>query len=138
MTIDELSIFERPAKWRAAAALGVADNRSERQAAASPGQAFPQALALGERAIEQAPEGPVVDLVRDWPASRIGSFSAPDDLSFQRIRPRQAVSALDASSLVSVDWRSSKSCQRPVLMCDALPTNSPRTYCVMIRRTSSG
>lgn len=85
MTIDDLSIFERPANWRTAAALKVAHNRRERQAAASPGPAFPQALALVERAIEQAPEGPVVDLgaglagVSDWLVQRTRRFVVPTD-----------------------------------------------------------
>ncbi len=85
MTIDDLSIFERPAKWRTAAALKVAHNRRERQAVASPGPAFPQALALVERAIEQAPEGPVVDLgaglagISDWLSQRTRRFVIPTD-----------------------------------------------------------
>ena len=85
MTIDDPSIFERPANWRTAAALEVARNRNERQAAASPGPAFPQVLALVQRAIQRAPDGPVVDLgaglagISDWIAQRTGRFVIPTD-----------------------------------------------------------
>lgn len=88
MTEGDIStMFERPARWRTDAVLALANTREERQAAASPGPAFPQALGLVERAVSGAPVGPVIDVgaglagITDWVSDQASRDVLPIDAS---------------------------------------------------------
>jgi SAM-dependent methyltransferase len=86
---DASTMFERPALWRTEAVLELADTREERQAAASPGPAFPQALGLVERAVSGAPAGPVIDVgaglagITDWLSDQTSRDVLPIDASHE-------------------------------------------------------
>jgi SAM-dependent methyltransferase len=63
-TIDDgiVEVFEAPSRWRAHAIRRMGLQGDELVEAASPSPAFPQLLWFVERAVNAAPEGPVVDL----------------------------------------------------------------------------